>query len=223
MLIRVDDFPSGSDSTPLPMDESTVSKYYNDVLKFYSIVRAPFLLGVVPGMLSSKWIEALQSLPDLELGVHGLTHRRGEFPSCAELEPKTMLSALTQSRMLMSTKVFVPPFNHLNNYLLRRLRDAGYVAVCTGPETDWDTSLDFYGMMKVDSTWYGHASEIHPQIDRSVLDMSDTACLTLHLPWEAPEGFVDLQYLMDKIKGIGVPIAKWSTVIGGLDESLHVL
>jgi len=208
VLIRVDDFPSGNTSASLPMPEGLISQAYKDLLKMHAIIAAPFILGVTPCMITDKWVDSLLALPNLEIAVHGLTHRRGEFLARDE---ERLVKSLGSFRIRFSTGVFIPPFNYLDNSLLTLLHRSGFKTVCTGPESYRVLELNFTDFSVVQSSWYGYSRDIEAMFDIED-EVSSLDCMTLHLPWENSMNFKPLQILMQRLHKLGVKIYSWSKI-----------
>lgn len=197
MIVRVDDFPSGS-------ERGVISPTYReDFARFHAAMDGvPYLLGVVPSFATDDDIAWLHSLGDVEIACHGVNHRRGEF----DLELDKCLEHLRTASPRVHSAAFIPPFNLVTSTLLTALHQLGYKLITTGPETDMVMVRSYAQLTIVHAPWYGYARSLLKRWNAGeVPGMHD--CLCLHWTWEHNEQLVALRELVSLIKPLTI---SWS-------------
>lgn len=202
MIVRVDDFPSGSERGEIS------PTYREDFARFHAAMDGiPYLLGVVPTFATGDdlaWLHALEG-DGVEIACHGITHARGEF----DVPLSVCIPHLRRASPLVHTAAFIPPFNHVSAPLLTALRVLGYKLVTTGPETNQSLVRNYaHPLTVVPAPWYGYARTLLQRWHAGERP-GTTDCLCLHWTWERNEAYGPLRELVPLIKPLTIP---WSSV-----------
>ena len=228
-LLRVDDFPRW-DRRP------------DGFRTFHAILRdagVPYLLGVIPrpaedpqdptGTRTRAWSAEevallAQVAPDVEVAMHGVTHRRQDAGVAAEIIGRTpadldahLGDGLAVFRASgISPRTFIPPFNAIDRPALAVL-GRHFDAVFGGPESvRWLGRLP--GPCKVGEVWflpsyppaYGRAIEIVPFVQAVRTRRAQLLIpITLHWAWEEADRHEGLRRLADVLAGAAVRASAW--------------
>lgn len=179
MLIRVDDYPSGS-------PHSEIQKGYQAALeRFHAAMDGvPYLLGVVPTFVTDDEIRHVKALGPA-VAVHGINHMRGFLASLDKAG--TLSTILRACRQRLGTNIFIPPYNLVWPGLAIGLQDAHFDTLCMGPE--------WYGRPFWPSPTPMRVVAPHPKAYERLCNIDldslpeDCNCIALHLTWEWAEDF----------------------------------
>lgn len=216
--MRVDDFPH-------PKVNLNDFKKFDSLMKKFNV---PYLLGVIPRpcldplnpkstdfrKLSKEEIKALRYLKDVELAMHGVTHKtreygllkrllgfRSEFVGLdkATLTKKLQIGlSLFREYGLKRPRVFIPPFNTFDHASLAVL-GSHFDVICGDPETSNKFGREWRRFGKV---LYIPSLPPHYGPAREIKITQDTrACITIHLGWERRDHFQALGELLGKLEG----------------------
>jgi hypothetical protein len=246
LLVRVDEFPrAGGYDRPDTVDEMI---RFHEILHGagvpYLIAVTPRVArdyldpaGTVSRALRHDEIEMLARLAEdgVSFALHGLDHRtRHPDPrhhselcgrSLAELADLLDEGLSIMAELGISTPVFVPPFNRFDAEQYPVLASR-FSVVCAGPET--------VALMGFHATplWRGEAVYLpayQPLYDRAAgvavgvrrlvdREAAVWAPLALHLPWEARDGWTDLERLAEQL---APHAAHWTDFLDAVEVSRH--
>jgi len=154
------------------------------------------------------------------IGLHGFTHSGKFGPFNSELLQMNLphlddriQSLFSQLPRSLRPNILIPPFNAINREQI--LHCARYFKIiCGGPETVRFTDGYIGPIALPGKAWY--FASLHPWYDTAhrillskALTMMHTyrgfACITVHMPSEASDGFTALMELIDRISSLVTP------------------
>ncbi len=228
-LLRVDDYPRW-DRGP------------DGFRRFHAILRDAgirYLLGVIPRPAENpedpkdgrdrRWTAEegavlAEVAPDVEIALHGLTHRRrpgnvpAEIVGCPTAELRDHLTeGLDVLRAAgLSTRAYIPPYNAVDPAALAILA-SHFDLVCGGPETErWLGCLP--GPCRLKDAWflpsykpaYGRAREVASFV-RAARGRAVPLLIpvTIHWAWEEADGFEGVRRLAAVLAGSAVGLSAW--------------
>jgi peptidoglycan/xylan/chitin deacetylase (PgdA/CDA1 family) len=228
-LLRVDDFPRW-DRGPEGF------RVFHAILKDAGV---RYLLGVIPrpaedpqdagGKGGRSWSAEEAAMlaevaPDVEMALHGWTHRRrpesvpAEIVGCPadELEHGLHEGLAVLRAAGLTTHAYIPPFNAVDREALTILARK-FDLVCGGPESvRWLGCLP--GPCRLAGVWflpsyppaYGRAAEV-AEFVRAVRFRAVPILipLTLHWSWEEADKFDGVRRLADALAGATVSFSIW--------------
>lgn len=228
-LLRVDDFPRWD-------------RDLEGFRRFHRILREAgirYLLGVIPhpaedpgdprGRAARAWRDEEAALladiaPDVEIALHGWTHRRREAAvpaeivgrAAGEMEAEVMEGLAVLKAAGFSPRAYIPPFNAVDRPALAILARR-FDLICGGPESvRWLGCLP--GPCKVEGAWflpsyppaYGRASGIAPFVATvRIRPVPLLIPLTLHWAWEEADRFEAVRRLAEVLAGVTVSLSVW--------------
>jgi glycosyltransferase involved in cell wall biosynthesis/peptidoglycan/xylan/chitin deacetylase (PgdA/CDA1 family) len=182
----------------------------------------PFLAAITGDHLidkrSSSLIDTILSSGG-EIGMHGFSHQGTFGPFASEMLQLTfsemcesierVMACLPQS---LRPVAFVPPFNAISR---QQIYHAGtyFPIICGGPETARFTDRLFGPIALKNGSWYfpaffpfysTAAAILRSGALESLKRSGGIACVTLHMPKEAGNGFGDLRTLAQRLCGTAV-------------------
>jgi Uncharacterized protein conserved in bacteria (DUF2334) len=167
----------------------------------------------------------------VEPALHGLTHRtRDAIPrrhsELAGLDAGELRDLLDRgmaelAEAKLEPRVFVPPFNRFDGRQYPLLAER-FEIVCGGPESVAQFGFHATPLWRGDAVYlpsypslYGTAEAIEPALRRVVAAQPGTwVPVTLHLGWEADQGWTALARLAETMAPYARP---WSELLGALD------
>jgi hypothetical protein len=167
----------------------------------------------------------------VEAALHGLTHRTRDAAARRRSELAGLdaagLNALIDRGMAelaeanLEPRVFVPPFNRFDRGHYAVLAER-FKVVCGGPESVAQFGFHATPLWRGNAVYlpsypplYGTAEAIEPALHRVVAAQPGTwVPVTLHLGWEADEGWTALGRLAETMAPYARP---WSELLGALD------
>lgn len=228
-LLRVDDFPRW-DRGPEGL------RAVHAILKDAGV---RYLLGVIPrpaedpqdanGERERIWSTEEAAVlaevaPDVEIALHGWTHRRrpgsvpAEIVGCTseELDHNLQEGLAVLHTAGFTTHAYIPPFNAVDRQALAILARK-FDLVCGGPESvRWLGYLP--GPCRLEGVWflpsyppaYGRAAEVADFV-RAVRFSAIPILipLTLHWSWEEADRFDGVRRLADALAGVTVSFSTW--------------
>jgi peptidoglycan/xylan/chitin deacetylase (PgdA/CDA1 family) len=196
-----------------------------NVEKLCSILReknVPFLAAITGDHLTDR---RFGSLVDTivssggEIGLHGFSHQGTFGPFASELLQLTFSEMCRSIDRVMACLpqnlrpvAFVPPFNAISR---DQIYHAGtyFPIICGGPETARFTDRLFGPIALKNGSWYlpsifpfysTAASVLRSNALEALKHLGGIACVTVHLPGEAENGFGDLRLLAQRLSGMAV-------------------
>lgn len=175
--VRLDDYPTGV----RPIIHNHIQEF-DRILSRFEHYEVPYLLAVVPTLVTEDDLEYLKTLKWAEIALHGYNHNfftwngtnNHEF---LDMDQEQIDMKLAHGLSILSDftiTCFVAPFNNYTQPLLSSLLHFGLTQVTVGPETE--RYLDFSGFEVFKPKFYGRLREW-----RSSIGFEDIA---LHLTWE---------------------------------------
>ncbi len=229
-ILRVDDFPRW-DRGPAGFQT------------FHTILRRAgirYLLGVIPrpadnpqdprGDTARGWTDGEAAIlseiaPDVEIALHGWTHRRRPGAVSAEIlgcSAGALEEQLTEGLAVLNAAGFpplayIPPFNAVDRAALTVLARR-FDLIFGGPESErWLGCLP--GPCRIEGVWflpsyppaYGRAAEIVPFVLAArARPLPILIPITLHWAWEEADGFEGVRRLAEVLAGHTVGISAWA-------------
>lgn len=191
LLIRIDDYPTGV----RPILPDRIQRLGRILLQFEK-QEIPYLLGVVPDLLTPEDFVFLRSLRFAVMAMHGCDHLYGrwkegdldnEFFGLNAREVDRKVSSSLAKISEWSPRIFIPPFNTVTNELLDSLHDKGFSTICTSEHTRLGnfSSGTKLREVKTPNPLYGRTAGLVRIVknDLSLLHKEDLA-IGLHVTWE---------------------------------------
>lgn len=216
--VRVDDFPGAKDAERY-RHNLTAYRRFHEVLRGLLGGRR-YLLGVIPyRCLADELAFIRDEAPSLDIlvGLHGLDHseKRLDFYE-NEFAPHHTTREVARSldagwshicNYAGPPGVYLPPRNRIDERTVQALKQVGFSAFTTGPETD-PSIRERHSDMCLHSQVpfeYGRSDELLQRGAQAHLiqecDAGRTVTLTLHFPWETNLGndYTDLKHFLGAI------------------------
>jgi hypothetical protein len=126
---------------------------------------------------------------------------------------------LNKGTPMAAPGIFIPPYNAINRdqiaYLTRHFK-----VICGGPETARFTDCYTGPVALRNGAWYvpsffpfyGAAAEVVSRMPRLLRQSRGLACITVHMPVEARDGFAALMSLIERL---GEAVIPWSCFFSG--------
>lgn len=216
IILRVDDVCRRPGDTPeLGMDKD--ARYFLKWREAAGLKGLPVVYGVVPCWPNRKGLDLLgKELTGHELlAAHGWDHRHG-----ADVTKDQMIRA----RSILSTEVYIPPFNKYEGYTIRNWTIVGGKYFFGGIyPTDHKHGVDpkrVEGCIHLPAyqLLYAHAGPLYDEaktlIDRGLPQFPVVA--TLHVPWDTD--FALVRKLVDLVRPYLVPLATVENWIGEKED-----
>lgn len=169
-----------------------------------------------------------EALPDVDVALHGFTHRAGDGPVPAEIVGRERADLAHEideglrrlAAMGHRADAYIPPFNAVDRAALAVLASR-FAVVCGGPESvRWLGCVP--GPCRVEGVWfvpsyppaYGRAADVARFATAARRRRVPLLIpLTLHWAWEAGDDFDGVRRLADTLSGAAVTMDVWQAGI----------
>lgn len=209
LIIRVDDFP-GTKPEEFYRHNLESFKSFDEVMTEAGF--PSYVLGIIPGYLSSEDLEFFRSNERITTAMHGITHDESRLDEFDGLPYHEILGKVFPVKRALETHLersfadYIPPHNVLNQVTAKVLKFLGFQNVYGGPGSDLSADLHGLDFRFSEFPWeYGRSDEL--LVRGSVEHISEKVrerdiYLTLHFPWEINIGLDNLKRYLTELKKV---------------------
>lgn len=184
MIVRLDDYPQGAN--PLPEHNERMGY----VLQEMEVRGIPYVVGVIPALITDEDLRFLASFKHLQVALHGYDHglqafkdtgSRSEFRGMGASGIEHRLRKGLRRLKDFEVSIYIPTFNVLTQPLSRAVQAIDtFIQMATGPSNF--EHCDFGRLLRwtPKEPFYGYSNQILNVIDQ----FRPVDHLALHLTWE---------------------------------------